>query len=207
MEAKQILIPVGIGTAILALWYYLKGSGIPLQVSYPSAEAGGLPPYKSADVANFFGATQPGPSPALIYGDLPPLPPTPDYQRYNYSPLSIFNFTQAAAANTPAGPSARKKQWQSEANAINAIPGCSACGSGAGCGCGCSNGGPVFQDGNLQTPVASNPVGQIQAAPDPTIFAKLQFNLESAPAVDSAATWGIIANAISAYQVEHGGAL
>ncbi len=203
---KQILIVTGIGAVIVWLWYYLKGSGVPLQVSSPNAEAGGLPAYKSADVANFFGASQPAPSPALIYNDPPPLPPTPDYQRYNYSPLSIFNLTPEAAAAAQPGPTDTKKHWAAQAAAINAIPGVDPC-CGSGGGCGCPGGGPVFQDANLQTRVAANPSEQISAAPDPTIYAKLQFNLSTSPASNDNATWGLIGNAISVYQVEHGGAL
>jgi len=186
MKQKRILIGAAIVAAIAVLWYYLRGgySG-PTQTSYPNANASGLPAYQSGGVAYNFGNVQPAPDPSLIYGDPPPLPPTPSYQRFNYSPLSIFNLTpeaaQAIPAKAPVGTSA--------------APG--APGSSPGCGCGCPNtNAPVFQDGNLDVTVAANPSEQIMAAPDHSLFQKLQFNLSTSVAADPTFTWGQTAKAI-----------
>ena len=196
MEAKKILIPAGIGAAIIAVWYYLRGSGTPLQVSYPNANASGLPAWQSPGVANFFGASQAAPSPNLIYGAPPKLPPTPAYQRFNYSPLSIFNLTPEAASKV--SPDAVKAAAAGGAGGAgsNAGSGC-----GGGCGCDDCNPGPQYMDGNMgsaRTSVAANPSEQILAAPDPTIYAKLQFNLDTSVAADPGIIWPAISNAVSA---------
>jgi|SRR5579863_1692730 len=169
MKKEQALIYGGIALAVILLWYYLRGSNAPMNVISPNAGAGGLPGFQAPGVSQTFGLPQLAPSPALIYGPPPPLPPTPDYQRYNYAPLNIFNMTPEAAAATPG----------SKSSPTGVAPG--AGGSTCCCDCGSScpdTGCAKFQDGNQGVCVAANPVEQIQGASS-QLFPAMQFNIST----------------------------
>jgi|SRR5882672_409296 len=142
MKAEQIIIPAGIAVAVGALLYYLRDSGNPMQVVYPNTQASGVPAYAAPQVVFHMGNTIPAPSPNLIYGPQLPLPPTPNYQRSNYSPLNIFNLSPYAAGGALTG---LKKDCD--------------CG---GC-CGCPDGACAkYGDGNQNTCLAANTAEQIR---------------------------------------------
>lgn len=166
MKKEHAIMWAGIILVIGLLWYYLRTSMQPMNIIAPNAGAGGLPPLQIPAVTSSFGVPQAAPSPALIYGPPPALPSTPDYQRYNYSPLNIFMLTPEAAATAP-GPSGKS-------NGASISPGSASC---CDCGSSCPDTGCAkFQDGNSGVCVAANKTEQIQGAMS-QIFPNVQFNL------------------------------
>lgn len=171
MEIKQILIPGGLLAVAVVVWVYLKGgdAGADTQVSYPNANAGGLPQYQSPSVAYNFGARQPSPSPSLVRGSPPAIPPTPAYQKYNYSPMNIFSLSPEGAKQVVVmmGP------------------------KGGDCccnDCGCDEGGPTFGDSNRRTKVTANLAEQAKGAP-PALLENMMRNLATSVATDQSLAW------------------
>lgn len=173
MKAEQIVIPSVIAVVVGAFYYLLKGTGQPLQVSYPNADASGLPPHQSAGVSYNFGASQPAPSPALIYMPPPPLPPTPNYQKYNYSPMNIFALTPEAAQL---------------AQGTTQVEGSCCCPEGNT---------PMFDDGNLMIGVVANKSEQVRSG-DPKLYDNLRSNLASSVASDDNFVWAHLAEQVAA---------
>ena len=97
MEAKQVLIPVGVLGVVTVIYLYLRGSNEPALIQYPNAAGGGLPNYKPVGTVYNLGSRTMAPSPSIALGPLPPMPPAPSYQKVNYSPINIFGMTPAAA--------------------------------------------------------------------------------------------------------------
>jgi hypothetical protein len=121
------------------------------------------------------------------------LPPTPVYQRYNYSPFSIYNITpEKAATISPA--------QIAQFNITNNPPAPGGGGCGGGCGCDDCAPGPQYMDGNMgsaKTSVAANPVEQIRAA-NQKVFDRTEFNLSTSVATDPNFVWPMVSNAVSA---------
>jgi hypothetical protein len=164
MNQKRILIFGAIAAVIAVLWYYLKGTPTPQNVSYPNASGGGLPAYQSPQAMFNFGTRQPAPAPSLIWGPPPALPGTPSYQTYNYSPFNLFSLTpDAAAGAVPIAPAA------------SGSCDCGGCCPDISCA--------RFQDGNQGVCLADNQSQQIQGA-SPDLFAAVSANMASLSTVD-----------------------
>jgi hypothetical protein len=168
MNLKNIGIVVSITAGIVAIWYYLKGTPTQNLVTYPNTQASGQQPNENPATVYNIAAPSPMPSPNLIYGTPPPLPQTPAYQNYNYSPSNLLGLTpQAAASATIPAP------------ASGSGCGCGTSAAGSSCGCGgCAQTNGTYQDSSGQTCLASNPAQQVMNAP-PALFAALQSNINS----------------------------
>lgn len=146
---------------MVAIWYYLRGTPQANLVTYPNTQASGQPASQNPATTYNIAAPSPAPSPNLIYQPPPPLPPTPAYQSFNYSPLNILGLTPQGA--TMVGPPATPD-----------APSC--CSSG--CGCTSCSGGGSYQDGNSSTCLASNPAQQAGNMP-PALYKGVLANLIS----------------------------
>ena len=170
MNLKNIGIVVSILAGVTAIWYYLKGTPSQNLVTYPNTQASGQQANENPATIYNIAAPSPVPSPSLIYDTPPPLPQTPAYQNYNYSPSNLLGLTpQGAAAATIPAP----------ASSVASGGGCGCSTAGSSCGCGgCAQTNGTYQDSSGQVCLASNPKQQIQNAP-PALFTALQSNINS----------------------------
>jgi hypothetical protein len=180
MKLQQIGIFVGIAAGVVAIWAYLKGSGQQSLVTYPNTQASGQPTYQNPASVWNIAVPSPAPSPVSIYGgNPPPLPPTPAYQNYNFSPANLLGMTPQGAAVTPVatdnpGGSQTQKNVASGQPA-NAQPAC--CGGGS-CGCGGCGVGGTYQDGNMGACVVASPKEQVLSGTGAQ-YTNLQNNIAS----------------------------
>ena len=166
----QIVVPAGIALAVGLVFYFLGRPGQPQQIVYPSTGASGQSTNQVPAVAYDLGTRQPAPSPALIYGAPPLLPPTPQYQSYNNSPANLFTLTPEAASAALATPPAAKTD---------------------GCCCGKVNQGE-YGDGPSQTGLAANPSEQANGM-STTQLDKLASNLATPSLANDGFFWQQIA--------------
>lgn len=163
MKLGQVGIIVSIVSGVIAIWYYLRDTPTANLVTYPNTQASGQPASQNAATVFNIAAPSPLPSPNLIYGAPPPLPQTPAYQNYNYSPINLLGLTQQGAAATPTPSSSGKGD---------------SCGCASSCGCGsCATGGS-YLDGIGSSCLASNPAQQIEAGHG-AMYEALAFNIKS----------------------------
>lgn len=148
---------------VVAIWYYLKDTPPTNLVTYPNTQASGQPAGQNAATVYNIAAPSPMPSPALIYGQAPPLPPTPAYQNYNYAPGNILGLTQQGAANAPG---ADKHD---------------SCGCASSCGCGSCDSGGTYLDGSGASCLSSNPAEQVRSG-DSSMYDALHANIQSSAA-------------------------
>jgi hypothetical protein len=177
MKLERVGIIVGIVAGVIAIWYYLKGSGGPTQVVYPNGQASGVPANQNAASTYNIQGVQRGPDPSLIYGNPPPLPPTPSYQSYNYAPINILGLS-------PQGAPAVKVTTTPTASGPNTAPGQKGkpagdcCGCDDGCGCSSCSGGGVYQDGGSNACLVPNAAAQARSTP-PQLLGNLAANIAS----------------------------
>lgn len=185
MKAEQIIVPTGIAVIVGALFWYLRGTGNPMNVVYPNTQASGVPAYAAPATVFNMGNTIPAPSPNLVYGPALPLPATPSYQSYNSSPINLYGLTPEAAAG--AVPNAKKDT-------------CGSC-----CDCGCSDGNCAkYGDGNNGICLAASRAEQIKNS-SPKQVADLAANIGSASFLNDGFFWQEIAKNQSALQVMQSG--
>lgn len=164
MKKEPIIIGLVIVAAVVVLYYYLHGKGGPVQITYPNGQASGVPADQNAAATYNIQTPRRSPDPSLIYGNLPPLPPTPSYQVYNYAPVNLLGLTTqgAMAVTKPATPG--KPGTPSVGPGQTDKGNC--CGCGSGCdGCGCHAGSGTYQDGGAGSCLVANPSEQARATP------------------------------------------
>jgi hypothetical protein len=183
MKKEQVIISLVVIGAVVVLYYYLKGSGsAPVQVTYPNNQASGVPASQNAATTYNIQTPRRSPDPSLIYGNPPPLPPTPSYQSYNYSPVNLLGLTpQGASAITklatpgkPGSPAVGPGQTDKHCE----------CGGGGCNTCGCSSGSGTYNDGGGQTCLAANAAEQANSMPGAQL-GNLAKNIASSAAVAS----------------------
>ena len=188
MKLERVGIIVGIVAGVVAIWYYLRGSNQGAQqVVYPNNQASGVPQQQNAANTYNIQGLQPSPSPSLIYGTPPPLPPTPAYQTFNFPQQALLGLSPqgAAAVTKDATPSTTPGSTTPGQKAKKQSTNTDCCGCGGGCSdCGCTSGSGTYQDGSGASCLAANPTEQAQSISS-TQLGNLAANISSSSAAGS----------------------